>query len=300
MTAASKKRLRPRPPSLAGRRVLITGAARGIGAALAQRLHERGAHLALVGLEDELLADVAGRCGDAHWARCDVTDRDAVDGAVQEAVTVLGGLDVVVANAGVAAQLPLVGGDPAIMDRTLQVNVLGVYNTLRASGPHIGHPHGYALPIASMAAALHLPLMGAYSASKAAVEALANTLRIELGPTGARVGVAYFAEIDTDMTRRGFGTEAAQKLLTGVGWLARSAPLGTAIDALERAISRRSRRVVVPSWHAPLLPLRMALQPLVEIGTRRGLSEALEIARREDASLTTPQGDDVASPPHAG
>src|SRR5690606_31679086 len=134
-------------------RVLITGAARGIGAALAERLHRRGARVAIVGLEEDLLAAVAARCGDAHHAYCDVGDREQVERVIEDAVAALGGLDVVVANAGIAAQLPLVGGDPAVMERTLRVNVLGVYNTLRAAGPHISHRRGYALPIASVAAA---------------------------------------------------------------------------------------------------------------------------------------------------
>jgi NAD(P)-dependent dehydrogenase (short-subunit alcohol dehydrogenase family) len=272
--------------------VLITGAARGIGAALAARLHDRGAHVAVVGLEEDLLAEVAERCGGAHWARCDVADREQVEGAVADAVGALGGLDVVVANAGVAAQLPLVGGDPAVMERTLRVNVLGVYYTLRAAGPHISHRGGYALPIASVGAAVHLPLMGAYSASKSAVEALGNTMRIELRPSGARVGVAYFAEIDTDMTSRGFGTEAAAKLTTGLEQFMRVAPLATALDALERGIARRSRRVVAPASAAPLLPLRMLVQPFVDLAVQRNLAAALDIARSEDAPLTTPQPED--------
>src|SRR4051812_5997300 len=99
-------------PSLEGRRVLLTGAAPGMGAGPAGRLPQRGAHVAVVGLEEDLLAEVAGRCGGAHWSLCDVTDREEVDAAVENAVDALGGLDIVVANAGIAAQLPLVGGDP--------------------------------------------------------------------------------------------------------------------------------------------------------------------------------------------
>jgi len=274
---------------LAGRRVLITGAARGIGAALAERLHQRGARVALVGLEEDLLAAAAARCGDAWWTECDVTEREAVEEAVEGAVGHLGGLDVVVANAGVAAQLPIVGGDPEVMERTLAVNVLGAYYTLRAAGPHISHSAGYALPIASVAAALHLPMMGAYCASKAGVEALGNSLRIELKPTGARVGVAYFAEIDTDMTSRGFGTEAAGVLTANLRAFMRVAPLHVAIDALERGIERRARRVVAPRSAAPLLPLRMAIQPIVDRAVQRNLAKALDIARREHAPLTTPQ-----------
>jgi NAD(P)-dependent dehydrogenase (short-subunit alcohol dehydrogenase family) len=282
-----------------GRRVLITGGARGIGAALAERLHQRGARLALLGLEEEDLEATAARCGDAHWARCDVSDREQVDEAVEDAVAALGGLDVVVANAGIAAQLPIVGGDPEVMDRTIAVNVLGVYNTLRAAGPHVSHERGYALPIASVGAVVHLPLMGAYSASKAAVEALGNTLRIELRPSGARVGVAYFAEIDTDMTSRGFDTEAAKKLLSGIGSFNQVAPLHVAIDALEKGIDTRSRRIVAPAWAKPLLPLRMLVQPFVDRFTQRKLAAALEIARQEDAELTTPQPED-SEPAKAG
>jgi NAD(P)-dependent dehydrogenase (short-subunit alcohol dehydrogenase family) len=276
-------------PSLAGRRVLITGAARGIGAALAERLHQRGARVSVVGLEADLLEQVAARCGDAHWAPCDVTDRDQVEATVQGAVDALGGLDVVVANAGIAAQLPLVGGDPQVMERTIAVNVMGVYYTLRAAGPHISHPGGYALPIASVGAVVHLPLMGAYSASKAAVEALGNTLRMELMPTGAKVGVAYFAELDTDMTARGFGTQAAAKLSQGMGLLLRTAPLEVGIDALEQGIARRSKRIVAPGRNRPLLPLRMFTQPFVDRIVQRHLAEALEIARTENAPLTTAQ-----------
>ena len=274
---------------LAGRRVLITGAARGIGAALAQRLHERGARVALAGIEADQLEAVARSCGDAPWFSCDVTDRDEVETAVASAVDALGGLDVVVANAGVGAQLPLIGGNPEVMERTLAVNVMGVYNTLRAAGPHIAHENGYALPISSLAAAVHAPLLGAYSASKAAVEALGNTLRIELRGTGARVGVAYFAELDTDMTSRGFGTEAATKIAAAS--FSRVAPLKVGIDALERGIARRSRRVVAPRWVGAVLPLRMAVQPLVDRAVQRGLRQALEVARDEDAPLTTPQAE---------
>jgi len=282
-------------PSLEGRRVLITGGARGIGAALAERLHQRGARVAVAGLEEELLADVAERCGGAPWAPCDVGDREQVEQAVEHLAGALGGLDVVVANAGIAAQLPLVGGDPEIMERTLRVNVLGAYYTLRAAGPHISHPRGYALPIASVAAAVHLPLMGAYNASKAAVEALGNTLRIELAPSGARVGVGYFAEIDTDMTSRGFGTRAAGRMIASSPLpIHRVAPLHVAIDALERGIARRARRVVAPRRAAPLLPLRMAVQPFIDRGAQRGLREALDIARGEQVDLTTPQPDPVA------
>ena len=274
---------------LAGKRALITGAARGIGALLAQRLHERGVRVALLGLEPALLADVAARCGDAPWYECDVASREQVDAAVADAVARLDGLDVAVANAGVGAQMTLIGGDPAIWDATLAVNLTGTYNFVRAAGPRVSHPDGYFLLTASLGAAVHLPLMSAYCASKAGVESLGDSLRIELAPSGARVGVAYYAELATDMTSRGFATKAAARTpLGGHGRLPVSR-VEPAIDALERGICRRSRRIVSPRWVGAVLPIRMLAQRVVERKVRSGFGKTLEVARGEEADLTTAQ-----------
>jgi NAD(P)-dependent dehydrogenase (short-subunit alcohol dehydrogenase family) len=275
--------------SLAGRRVLITGAARGIGALLARRLHERGARVALLGIEPDQLALVAAQCGDAPWFECDVTDRARVEQVVSEAVEALGGLDVAVANAGVAAQMPLVGGDPTVFDATIAVNLTGTYNLIRAAGAHVSHPGGYFLVTASLAATVHLPLMSAYCASKAGVEALGNALRIELRPAGARVGVAYYAELDTDMTSRGFATRAAARMPIGGHGRLPVAPVGPAIDALERGIAERSERIVSPRWVAVALPLGGLVRRLAERQIRGRLAKTLEIARTEEVSLTTSQ-----------
>ncbi len=274
---------------IAGRRVLISGAARGLGSLLARRLHERGAQVALLGLEPELLQAVAAECGDAPWYECDVADRAQVNDAVAAAVQRLGRLDVAVANAGIGAQMTLVGGDPDIWDATLAVNLAGTYNLVRAAAGHVSHPRGYFLLTSSLAAAVHLPLMSAYCASKAAVESLGDSLRIELRPSGARVGVAYYAELDTDMTSRGFATKAAARTPLGGNGLLPVSPVGPAIDALERGIRRRSRRIVSPSWVGPLLPIRMIVQRVIELQVRHGLAETLEVARGEEAPLTTPQ-----------
>jgi len=275
---------------LTDKRVLITGAARGIGAALARRLAERGAQVALAGLEPELLQEVAGeiRC---PWRELDVADRVRVDTVTGELVDELGGLDIVVANAGIARQLPMAGGDPAVMERTLQVNALGTYYTLRAAAPYVSHPGGYLLATASLAAAVQAPLMGAYSASKAAVEAMGNTLRWEMHGTGARVGVAYYAELDTDMTSRGFGTRAGRTLLGGRKAVTTVTPVSAAINALERGINRRSRFIWAPWWIAPLLPTRMIAQRVAELKPMPDLQRALQLAREEPADFTTAQPD---------
>jgi NAD(P)-dependent dehydrogenase (short-subunit alcohol dehydrogenase family) len=275
---------------LEGRRVLITGAARGIGAGTARRLHARGARVALAGLEPELLEGVAAECGSAPWFECDVADRAQVERAVEGAAEGLGGLDVVIANAGVATALPLIGGDPAVFERIIAVNLLGVYYTLRAAGPHIAHPRGYALAIASLAAAMHVPTLGPYSASKAGVEALGNTLRVELRPSAARVGVAYFGVIDTEMVSRSMQTRTAQQIQSRGRALTKPVPLARAIDAIERGVERRSRRVTAPGGVAALLWLRMLIQPIADVGGR-GFEQTLAVAREERPPLTTPQPD---------
>jgi short-subunit dehydrogenase len=132
-------------------------------------------------------------------------------------------------------------------------------------------------------------MLGAYSASKAGVEALGNTLRSEVRRSGAKVGVAYFAELQTDMTSRGFSTEAAGQV--AAVRRQRVAPLKVGIDALERGIACRARRVYAPRWVGPVLPIRMAVQPLIEVVSQKGLARALATAREEDAPLTTAQPD---------
>src|SRR4051794_6309870 len=136
--------------SLRGRRVLVTGAARGIGAALAERLASHGARLALVGLEPETMAAVAERCGEGtHGGECDVSDNEQVTGAIDAAAEALGGLDAVVANAGIAAGGPLKMQELRAWERVIEINLLGVMYTDRAAIPHLERNRGYLLNIAS-------------------------------------------------------------------------------------------------------------------------------------------------------
>lgn len=273
--------------SLAGQRVLVTGAARGIGAAVAERLAAHGARVAVLGLEPELLAATAERVG-GPWRECDVSDAAAVRQAVDELVTELGGLDVVVANAGIARQMPVLGGPDGILETHLRVNALGAAHTVRAADRNLTRPGGYVLLVSSLGAAIHLPLMAAYSASKAAVEAIGNSLRQELRPDGVGVGVAYFAELDTDMTTRGFGTEAGH-LLTAGKHPTGVAPMEKGVDAVVRGIARRARTVHAPEWVGPLVPLRALAQRVVELKRFPALPDALARAREEVVDYTTPQ-----------
>ena len=245
--------------SLAGKRVLVTGAARGIGAALAERLASQGARLALVGLEPERLAAVAERCGEGTFvAECDVSAREHVFAAVDAAAGALGGLDVVVANAGIATAGPVRLQDVRSWERVIEVNLLGVMYTDRAALPHLERSRGYLLNIASSAAAFRAPGLSAYCSAKAGVEALSDCLRIEMASHGVDVGVAYFLFLDTDMVR-----DAERELPGGdrskrgmPGPLARTYPLAPAVEEVVAAIAERRRRVAYPKWFLRALPLR--------------------------------------------
>jgi NAD(P)-dependent dehydrogenase (short-subunit alcohol dehydrogenase family) len=267
---------------VAGRTVFVTGAARGIGAATAQRLHAAGANVSLVGLEPERLAALAAQLGPrAAWFEADVTDFDALNRAVDGTLARFGAIDVAIANAGLMFIGRLATAPREQVERTLEVNLLGVWRTNRAVLAEVVRNRGYLLNIASLSAASHTPLMGAYTASKAGVEALTDCLRVELAPTGARVGCAYFGFIDTDLVKGSFAHPSTQAL-AGVmpGFVARPAPLVQAVDAIERGVTRRSARIWAPRYVGGALVLRGVLQPLTEWrvkGSRR-LPRALELA----------------------
>jgi NAD(P)-dependent dehydrogenase (short-subunit alcohol dehydrogenase family) len=280
---------------LRGQRILITGAARGIGAALAERLASYGARLAIVGLETEKMAAVAARCGeDTFVAECDVSSREQVTQAIDAAAEALGGLDAVVANAGIAAGGPLRLQDLRSWERVIEINLLGVMYTDRAALPHLERSGGYVLNIASTAAVLRGPGMSAYCAAKAGVEALSDCLRIEMQPLGVQVGVAYFLFLDTDMVRDG---EREMPLLQRAKAdmpraLARTYPLPPAIDEVVAAIAERRRRVAYPRWFLKMLPLR---QLLASRFAERRASNAMPDGNEEYERLVAERGARAAS-----
>jgi len=249
-----------------GKTVFITGAARGLGAETARRVAARGANVALVGLEPEELARVAAQCGsNAAWFECDVTDTEALGRAVEGAVERFRGIDVVMANAGIAPGGMVRSTDPVAFERTIEINLLGVWRTVRATLPHVIERQGYVLVIASLAAAVHGPGMAAYSASKAGAEAFGDSLRTEVKHLGVDVGVGYFSFIDTDMVRGGDAHPALGGFREQAGWpFNKTYPLSQAGKAIADGVENRKRWVVVPSWGRALLVLRTAIAPLLD------------------------------------
>jgi NAD(P)-dependent dehydrogenase (short-subunit alcohol dehydrogenase family) len=266
-----------------GRTALITGCARGIGADTARRLAARGANVALVGLEPEELRRVAQQCGrNAAWFEADVTDWDALERAVEGTVERFGGIDVVMANAGIGPVGMVRSTDPAAFERTIEINLIGVWRTVRCSLPHVIERGGYVLVISSLAAAIHIAGMAAYAASKAGVEAFADSLRVEVKRLGVDVGVGYFSYIETDMLR---GADAHPTLgeLRGEapGPFGKSYPLSAVGAAVLDGIERRRRWVVVPRWARAALVLRTAVAPLIDRGSFDRAAEADALFQRD-------------------
>lgn len=274
--------------------ILITGAARGIGAETARRLAAKGHRLALLGLEPDLLEEVAG----GHfWREVDVTDRDALDAAVEEAASALGGLDVAMANAGIASAGMFGTADPDEWERVIHINLIGVRRTLHAALPHVLASRGYLLPVASVAAIAHAPMMSAYCATKAGVEAMANSLRIEVAHRGVDVGVAYFSWIDTEMVRGADARPTFQFMRSQLkGPFGKTYPLGDAAAAVVKGIEGRARIVTAPRWIRYVLPVRGLLQRAAE---RDVLAQMPEVERRWHADLET-LGAEASMPVGAG
>jgi NAD(P)-dependent dehydrogenase (short-subunit alcohol dehydrogenase family) len=273
-----------------GRTVFVTGAARGIGAATARRLHAAGANVALVGLEPERLEQLAAELGDRAIAvEADVTDTDAIERAVKRTLERFGTIDVAIANAGIAFVGAMATAPVEQVERVIEVNLLGVWRTDRAVLPHVLERRGYLLNIASLGAAVHTPLIGPYVAAKAGVEALSNALRIEMAPTGARVGCAYFGLVDTDLVRGGMAHPASRALERMVPEpLRRPVPVSAAAAAIERGVRCRASRVWAPRFVGAALLARGVVQPLTErIAMRSGrLAASLSLADPE-----APDGD---------
>jgi NAD(P)-dependent dehydrogenase (short-subunit alcohol dehydrogenase family) len=272
---------------VAGRTVFITGAARGIGAATARRLHAAGANVSLVGMEPEQLAALAESLGPrAAGFEADVTDYDALLAAVDGTIRCFGRIDVAIANAGIQFMGRMATMPREHFERTLQVNLIGTWRTDRAVLDEIVRNRGYLLNISSLSAASHTPLMGAYTASKAGVEAMTDCLRVELAHTGARVGCAYFGFIDTDLVKASFAHRSTAGLTATLPkFIAQPAPLPVAIDAIEKGVARRSARLWAPRYVGGALALRGIVQPLMELQLRhsKGLPESLRLADPDPA-----------------
>ncbi|NII42617.1 NAD(P)-dependent dehydrogenase (short-subunit alcohol dehydrogenase family) [Curtobacterium flaccumfaciens] len=205
--------------SLGGRRAVVTGAAQGLGKAIALRLAEAGADLLLVDLDaaaaDAAAAEISSRFGvTARGFRTDVSNSAEVTAAADEAVAVLGGIDIWVNNAGIFPNVPVLDLPDDMWEQVFAVNTRGVFLGAREAGRRMadaGHG-GVIVNIVSTAGfRVAFPGMAAYVASKHAVRGLTKSLAVDLAPLGIRVlGVApSFVPTEGNIAAAEAATQAA-------------------------------------------------------------------------------------------
>ena len=188
------------PGKLQGRRILVTGAASGMGLAIAQMFAGEGARLALLDLNEAGARAAADKLGVAGYG-CDVADRAAVSAVVAAAAEEMGGIDGIINAAGVLMIKPFGELDPASWDRMLAINLTGPFNVVHAAVPHLrAAPSATIVNIASTSAVMPMAGTTGYSASKAGLAMFTKCLAFDLGPS-IRANTICPGVITTEMTR---------------------------------------------------------------------------------------------------
>lgn len=248
---------------LSGKVAFITGAANGIGAACARRFYEAGINVVLVDISASSLQALAATM-DADrvlLAVGSVTDRPRLDEIVAEARDRFGRIDIVFANAGIACEPPrtLRTIDEATFERIVEVDLLGVWRTIRACLPSIVESGGHILATASIYAFVNGVANIPYAASKAGVEMMMRGLRVELAGTGATAGVLIPGWIKTQISESAMGKHpiaGAMVRLAYPGFLRSPISPEAVADGVLRGVLKRSRSVVVPGRWAPISLMR--------------------------------------------
>ena len=253
---------------LNGKVALVTGAARGIGFETARQMHLRGASVAVLDLSEEEACEAAERIGErAIGLGGDVTDQSAMMAAVAEVVERFGGLDVAVANAGIAQKqfgtVRTLSGEE--WERVFEVDMLGVWRTVRAVLPQILERQGQVVVVSSVYAFANGFGNTPYAAAKSAVESLGRALRVELVPHGASASVAYFGWVDTQLVQDAFAQESAPRVEElSPKWLLKRISPEEAGAGLVRGIEELAPRIFVPRWWRYVSALRGLINPLLD------------------------------------
>ena len=193
---------------LKDKRILITGASSGVGLAAVTRFAREGADLALVARGENALAQAVALAREhgveAHAFPVDVSDRDAVTGAVGAATATLGGLDVVVSNAAAVSFGHFLEVEADDFDRTVAITFTGAVNVIRAALPELRATRGVLVATSSLVAHTPLPTFSSYSASKHALRGFLTTLQVEEREqrSGVRVAMVSPGPVDTPIYGR--------------------------------------------------------------------------------------------------
>jgi NAD(P)-dependent dehydrogenase (short-subunit alcohol dehydrogenase family) len=280
-------RLVPEVPFvLAGKVALVTGGARGIGFATAELLARRGASVVLVDLDEAAATQAAAQIGDAAVGiGADVTDRAAMQRAVATAVERFGGLDVVMANAGLASRATTLRAmSSETFDRVFDVNTHGVVETVQAALPEIVRRRGHVVVVASVYAFVNGVGAIPYAMSKAAVEQLGRALRVELVRHGASASVAYFGFIDTEMVHRALDDDplTREMMQTLPAPLRKRLKPAEAAEAVVAGIEQRTARIIVPRRWIAMSMLRGIIGPALDARQERHAATQSVVARLDE------------------
>lgn len=198
---------------IAGKRALVTAAAGGIGATIAARFAAAGAEVHICDADEEALRGYLAGHPDITGQIADVADPEQVDGLMTAATARLGGLDVLVNNAGVAGPAgPVEEMDVDGWRRTLDVNLTGTFLCCRAAVPHLKAAGGGSIAVmSSNAGTMGLPYRAPYVATKWGLIGLVKTLAMELGPHGIRVNAVCPGDVEGERIRRVIAQEAQNR-----------------------------------------------------------------------------------------
>jgi NAD(P)-dependent dehydrogenase (short-subunit alcohol dehydrogenase family) len=276
--------------SVNGKVVFITGGARGVGEEVARRLRKKGAKLVLTDLDEAPLAALAAELGEEHvlTALADVRDLPAMQKAADAAVERFGKIDIVVANAGIASFGSVLQVDPDAFKRVIDINITGVFNTVRATLPEVIKSRGYVLVVSSLAAFTSAPGLAAYHASKAGAEYFANTLRLEVAHLGVDVGSAHMSWIDTPLVQDAKSDLSTFRVMLSKmpGPIKQTTTVDKCGAAFVKGIEGRKSRIYCPDWVGVFRWIRpVVATPLGERDIRKFTPELLPKLDAEVAAL---------------
>ncbi|MCG8317010.1 MAG: SDR family NAD(P)-dependent oxidoreductase [Pseudomonadales bacterium] len=231
---------------LEGKVVAITGSTGGLGRATVKSLREKGARIALLDLDIETVEKQAADLGSPEviiGRSMDVCSLESLETSFSEVAGHFGRIDIVIANAGLAHTTSVEATDPKYFEKVVDVNLTGVWRTMRAAIPYVKATRGYLMAVSSMAAFVHSPLNTGYTATKAGVWAMCDSLRLEVKQYGVDVGTIHPTFFSTPMMEANPCSELVWNNHKGI-W--KYVALDEVVRDLLDGIELRSDIVVVP------------------------------------------------------